>query len=102
MEIHINDDEPDVLNVSLSGSFGFQDHMIFNDFIEEIQDQKKSVIFDLQALEMIDSAGIGMLFLAHKTIEHINGDMVLKNPKGQVKRVFDLTSLDQKIKVVTD
>ncbi len=102
MEIKVTEGENDAVNIDISGTFGFQDHIAFNDIMAQIQDKKKSVTFDLEHLEMIDSAGIGMLFLAQKLIKKSHGEMTLKNPVAQVKRVFDITSIGQQIPIIEE
>lgn len=101
MEIQQHE-EGGVLTVRFSGSLGFQDHMSFNEFMNSIKDQKRTVSFDLTNLEMIDSAGIGMLFLAKKLVEQSHGELILKNPRGQVKRVFEITSIGKQISITED
>lgn len=99
MEIQISE-TGDTVNASIRGNLNFQDHVAFNEFLARIQDKKRHVTFDLSGLDMIDSAGIGMLFLAHKIIQKSQGSMALKNPNGQVKRVFDITSISREIRVI--
>ncbi len=90
--------ENDII-VHLEGKLNFQDHTEFNALINNFQNTKKTITFDLSALEAIDSAGIGMLFLAHKIITKMGGHLHLKNPQGQVRRVFEITSIDKQLQV---
>ena len=99
MDIQVQENENNV-EVSFSGALGFKDHMAFNEFMTTLQGKKHDVIFDLTRLETIDSAGIGMLFLARDLIKKSNGELSLKNPNGQVSRVFEIAGIPQQIKVV--
>jgi anti-anti-sigma factor len=87
------------INVTLKGELTFKDHTQFNDFIGKLNVDKRAVTFDLSDLTMIDSAGIGMLFLAQKIVQKHGGELTLSKPTGQVKRIFDITCLDQQIKI---
>ncbi len=86
---------------SLKEKLSFKDHTLFNEIVSSLETEKRRIVFDLSKLEMIDSAGIGMLFLAQKIVSRNGGTMTIRNPQGQVKRVFDITSIDRQIKVVT-
>lgn len=88
------------ITVHLSGKLNFKDHSNFNAMITDLKSKGKHVTLDLSELEMIDSAGIGMLFLAHKLVSKEGGTLSITNPKGQVKRVFDITSIDKHLKVI--
>lgn len=101
MQLKLEESEKSAL-IHISGKLSFKDHPEFNIFIDGLEIQGKTVTFDVQGLEQIDSAGIGMLFLADKVITEASGSMVIKNPTGQVKRIFDITSIGAQIKVVED
>lgn len=101
MEVHIEESEQSVI-VNLAGQLNFKDHPKFNTSLNDLKNKKKNVVFDLARLEMIDSAGIGMLFLAHKVISNNGASVVIRNPRGQVRRVFDITSIGQEITVIDE
>ncbi len=102
MELKVEDGEHSTL-VFLEGKLSFKDHPDFNEFIDSLPKGKKTVIFNVSKLEQIDSAGIGMMFLAQKVVEEKNGGkMVIKNPSGQVLRIFDITSIGEQISIELD
>lgn len=101
MDFHTEESEQSVI-VSIKGKLNFKDHPKFNSYLNELKNKKKSVVFDLCNLQMIDSAGIGMLFLAHKIIKNNGASVVIRNPRGQVKRVFDITSIGQEITILEE
>ena len=101
MEIKAEHNENEV-NVYISGKLSFKDHPEFNSFIEEIAVSKKNVLFDISDLEQIDSAGIGMMFLSQKVMEEAGASITIRNPRGQVKRVFEITSIEKQIPVIND
>lgn len=99
MDTRIDEKEKSI-TIIISGTLQFQDHPAFNDLVDELAQINKDVSFDLSKLERIDSAGIGMLFLAHKMVSKSNKKMTIKGANGQVKRVFDLTDIGRQIKIV--
>lgn len=88
------------ITVQLAGKLNFKDHQSFNAFLDTLDKSATHVIFNVQNLEQIDSAGIGMLFLAQTVIERNNAKISIKGPQGQVKRIFDITSLDKQIEIL--
>lgn len=57
------------------------------------------VVFDLDRLRFIDSSGLRVLLLAHRTLSERGGDMVLTRPSEAVSRLLDITGLDAHLKV---
>lgn len=86
--------------LDISDRLSFQMHPEFNDCMDLVSEKQKNLVINLESLDIIDSAGIGMLFLAQKITESIGRSLVVKNPTGQVKRIFDVTNLDSQIKIV--
>ncbi len=82
--------------IAVSGEFTFTDHGPFKRMITEMFETKgKAIVIDLSKLEFIDSAGLGMLLLARDEAKKANRVLVLKNPGGQVKRMFGVTKFDK-------
>lgn len=98
--MHLKKQETDgTITVSVSGKLSFKDHAEFNKFIKDDLEGKK-VIFDVSGLEQIDSAGLAMFFLAQKVIEPNNGQMSITGHQGQVKKIFEITSLGDQITLI--
>ena len=53
----------------------------------------KDFIIDLGEVEHIDSTGLGVLIAIQKRSVQNNGNVTLKNVKGTVKQLFELTRL---------
>ena len=101
MNIRFDESGAEII-VFLSEKLTFKDHQEFNKGLEDVKGKNKAVCYDLRELSMIDSAGIGMLFLAQKLIEAEGNKISIRNPNGQVKRIFDITSLDKQISIVEE
>jgi anti-anti-sigma factor len=50
----------------------------------------KALVFDLEGLEYISSAGIRSLFRAQKDMKTRSGQALVVNPQPAVKKVFDI------------
>ncbi|HBR04024.1 MAG TPA: anti-sigma factor antagonist [Ruminiclostridium sp.] len=55
----------------------------------------QDVILDCSDLSYIDSMGLGILVGALKRIKQQNHDIVIKNPKSTVRKLFRITGLDK-------
>ncbi|PWC52339.1 STAS domain-containing protein [Azospirillum sp. TSO22-1] len=50
-------------------------------------------VLDVSALQHIDSAGLGMLLIAHEEMRRANRTLVLRAASGQVRRVLEVTRM---------
>jgi anti-sigma B factor antagonist len=58
------------------------------------------LVVDLADTEFIDSTGLGVLIRALKRLRHRGGDLVLRSPRPNARKVLKITSLDRVIKIV--
>lgn len=92
MQFEFHDDDA---RVCLSGEFTFTDHLAFKAIVSRLfEKQDQPVVIELAKLEFIDSAGLGMLLIAREEAEKARRSLILRGPRGQVKRMFDVTKFD--------
>jgi anti-anti-sigma factor len=92
MEIQV---DRETARISMSGEFTFTDHGPFKQMVNEIVTVKsRSIVIDLSRLEFIDSAGLGMLLLARDEAKKNDRELILRQPSGQVKRMFGVTKFN--------
>ncbi len=58
------------------------------------------IVLDLQALEFIDSTGLGVLVKTHQRMREAGDQLAVIEGNGQVKRLLELTGLDQQLTIV--
>ena len=89
-------------HLQLLGKFTFADNKMFREIINELTPPTiKRVVFDMEKLEFVDSAALGMLLLAHdETLKHKKGPIILQKPEGQVKKMFSIARFDQYFQIV--
>ncbi|HEU4868851.1 MAG TPA: STAS domain-containing protein [Actinomycetota bacterium] len=64
--------------------------------IAKVADEKNHFIaVDVQAVEFMDSSGLGVIVGAHKRLKGEEGELVLVSPNKQMRRILALTGLDQ-------
>jgi len=80
----------DSLELALSGKFTFADNKTFNDVIDEIESYK-NIVIDMGKVDFIDSAALGILLLMRDKCEKSATSLEIRNPKGQVKQMFDIS-----------
>ncbi len=96
----INKDE---LKLSLEGKFTFADSKSFNEILKDISNSTyKKVIIDLGSVDFIDSAALGILLLARDKCDKSSTSLVVRNPKGQVRQMFDISRFSDLFKIEQD
>ncbi len=100
LEIEQRQVESDITIVELSGklALGRESQRIEPVVDELIKQGCKRVVVDLERVNYIDSAGIGMLALGAGKLKSAGCNVAFRAPEG---RVLELLQLTQLIKVVT-
>lgn len=80
------------LKIDLRGKFTFADNKVFSEILDEIANSNfDDVVIDLGEVEFIDSAALGILLLARDKCVKSATNLELRNPRGQVKQMFDIS-----------
>lgn len=91
MELNIAQHEQH-LSVSMSGNFTFEDNPKFREVITKVQSgAAKQVTLDVSGLNQLDSAALGMMMMLHKAGKDRSAGITIKSPKGQIKKMFELS-----------
>jgi anti-anti-sigma factor len=83
--------------VALSGRFTFALRNAFRDVLTnhvEAMSPGGCVVFDLAAVEFVDSAALGMLLLARKAAQQRSGSITIRGANGQARRMLDVSKFD--------
>ncbi len=64
--------------------------------------QPKPVLVDLRGVTFMDSSGLTTLVAAHRLSEASGGAFAVLAPPAQIARLFDITSVDDVLTIVTD
>ena len=82
--------EGNVLTVFLEGRLDTSTSPELEEALKDGLDDVEKLIFDIENLEYISSAGLRVLLSNHKKMAS-KGGMVVKNPSDVVSEVFDVT-----------
>lgn len=86
----------DALLIALTGTFRFDDHELFKGVLKAIDNfDGKGITIDLAGTTALDSAGVGMLLLAHERAKKQNKVVTLRGAQGSVQQVLDVTKIDK-------
>ena len=72
---------------------------LWESFVDVLPDTKRLVV-DLAGTEFIDSTGLGVLVRALKRLRHHGGDLVLRSPRANARKVLSITGLDRVITIL--
>ena len=62
---------------------------------ESINDVDHDIILDCSELSYIDSMGLGILVGALKRVKEKGKNIIIRNPKSTVRKLFKITGLDK-------
>ncbi|MDQ5983755.1 MAG: putative anti-sigma factor antagonist BtrV [Eubacteriales bacterium SKADARSKE-1] len=100
MEIEIQKENGQVI-LSLSGRLDTNTSGEFeNALIELFNKGEKNILIDLKDLIYLSSAGLRVFLGAQKTIDSINGKMLVKNVNETIMEIFQITGFLEFIKIV--
>ena len=60
-----------------------------------VEEGRCYIAVDVQAVDFMDSSGLGVIVGAHKRLRGHNGALALVSPNKQMRRILGLTGLDQ-------
>jgi HptB-dependent secretion and biofilm anti anti-sigma factor len=88
------------LVAALRGRLTFNDHAAFGRLIETMAATGKArQVLDLNRLEFVDSAGLGMFLIARDELRDRGATLCLRAPRGEVRRVLSMARLAQIITI---
>jgi anti-anti-sigma factor len=79
------------IRLVLAGELDLSARAHFEQALADAQADASRVILDLQALTLIDCASLSVIFNAAIEAHRRNAVLILLDPRGQVRRVLDLT-----------
>ena len=65
------------------------------ELLEQCAESGRHVVLDMSQVTFIDSAGIGLLVKTHRRLADIDRRLVMLRPHPSVRRIIELTGLDQ-------
>jgi anti-sigma B factor antagonist len=71
---------------------------LWESLADAIPDTKRLVV-DLRDTQFIDSTGLGVLVRALKRLRHHGGDLVLRSPRPNARKILSMTCLDRVITI---
>jgi len=93
MDYRINNNDGNV-QVIFSGDITFSENVSFRQLLKDISEQTvKSCEFDLSAVDMVDSAGLGMFLIAREQADNAGWRLSVKGAQGHVASMLKLTKL---------
>jgi anti-anti-sigma factor len=88
-------DNPTGTVISLEGAFTFKDHHTFRALMETLRTAPgQRHVLDLDKLEFVDSAALGMLLIADEESRSLGFKLVLRRPSARVARLLELSAMD--------
>jgi anti-sigma B factor antagonist len=91
LNVKIAEKEKGAFTVSPIGSVDSDTYTLLEKEVDSVLSKNpKSIIFDMQAVTYISSAGLGVIFKTKKALKENNGKLYLVNLTAKVRKVFDI------------
>lgn len=88
------------LTLAMSGEIDMATAPILRSSLEKAASESEPrVVVDLAAVTFMDSSGLGVLATAHQSLEEAGRRLILRGPQGTVRRVLNVSGLDQAIDI---
>jgi anti-sigma B factor antagonist len=82
---------PGVYVILLNGWLDAQTHKMLDEKVDEIlKESPKTLIFNMEQLDYISSAGVRVLYKTQKALKRDGGHLFYVNLKPQIKKVFEI------------
>jgi anti-anti-sigma factor len=62
--------------------------------IDAVEAGTKTILIDCQAIELVDSSGLGVLVMSLKKVRDVGGRLVLCSINDQLRMLLELTDMD--------
>ncbi|NVJ98320.1 MAG: STAS domain-containing protein [Alphaproteobacteria bacterium] len=94
MEYRINEADGNELNVVFTGDITFSENVAFRQLLKDLGERSvKKCVFDLTAVDMVDSAGLGMFLIAKEQADTSGWNLSVTGAQGHVASMLKLTKL---------
>jgi anti-anti-sigma factor len=92
---------PDITVIELTGRLAMgRESQRVESLVEDLVGKgSRRVIFDMTAVDYIDSAGIGMVALASGKLREGGGSLAIVAPEGRVLQLLSLTQMQNIVRV---
>ena len=88
------------LHVKAVGQLTFADHEAFRRVLRHMSEgELETVAFDLESLDFIDSAGLGMFLLAKDEADSRGQRIILEGVNGNVKKMLSIAQFDSMFQI---
>lgn len=87
---------------SLTGHLTFREQKTYRSMLGDLFSKAtKNYVIDLDAVQHIDSAGLGMLLIARKYAIKNGGDVILRRPPSEIRMTLELAKFHQLFTIET-
>lgn len=85
----------DILYVMLSGELDEYSASYIREHLDNTFESNKfsSVVFEMSALDFMDSTGIGVLIGRYKKLKKRNKDIYISNPTKSIEKIFNMSGI---------
>ena len=91
LTVKSNEKGPGVFVILAIGSLDTNTYQVLDEEVNSLLEKSaKMIVFDMEYLDYISSAGISVILRARKGLKKQNGEVMMVNLQPQIKKVFEI------------
>ncbi len=96
MLVNVTQQDHQTCVIALAGKINFESRHAFQHAISQNESSTlRNLILDLNEISHIDSAGLGLLAIAHKKLSPMGINLTIANPQKIVRDIILLTNMER-------
>ncbi len=81
--------------INIDGRFDFSCHKSFRDAYKQYSEAQHKYELDMSKTDYVDSSALGMLLLLREHAGADAADIIIKNPREDVKEILEVSNFDR-------
>ncbi len=103
VKIGVSEKNPDIKVVILSGRLDVESaEKVSPTFLQTVEESPAGIIFDMEGVEFISSAGFRTLLVTYKQADAAGKKIALIHTQPHVYKIFKVAAFDQVFNIFTD
>jgi len=102
LTVNLHEKMTGVFTIYPEGSIDTNTYSILEKKVDQVlQSAATAIVFDMQAVEYMSSAGVRVILKAQKILKKKSGKVILMNLQPQIKKVFEIINALPSMQVFT-
>lgn len=93
--------EDGILTFKLEGEISFLNiNPLKDDILKNLLPEDKKIILNMEKIDFMDSAGLGMVLCFTKEMKSRGGELIVEHPQLGVQKIFQMSRMEKVMKII--